>query len=85
MVNVRVVSFDSLRERLRCALGANSLIYRQLDRALAARDAEALERTMNLLARYPEDTRQAVQDAIAEWLFADGTSRLLSSSAADAT
>ncbi|GBD41623.1 hypothetical protein HRbin39_01007 [bacterium HR39] len=77
MVAVRIVHLDSLRERLRAALGRDSLLAVRLDRALAARDAEAVAEAMRQLALHPEPVRRAVEEEVLAWLFdgvADGES-----------
>lgn len=77
MVAVRIVHLDSLRERLRAVLGRDSLLAVRLDRALAARDAEAVAEAMRQLALHPEPVRRAVEEEVLAWLFggvADGES-----------
>ncbi len=69
MSEVRTVALEQLERELRRTLGADSLLYRQLALAIRRRDADAVDRAMTLLARYPAEVRRAVEDAVLAWLF----------------
>lgn len=69
------VSVESLRERLRRLLAADSLLARRFDAALASRDPARVEAAFDALALYPPLVRREVEDAILGWLL-DGGARL---------
>ena len=69
MSHLRVVSFEGLLARLEQILTRDSLLYRQFERALKAKDDEAVDAAMEALKHHPEATREAVEDAILRWLF----------------
>lgn len=66
------VSVESLRERLRNLLGADPLLARRFDRALACRDPVRVEAALAALALYPPAVRREVEDAILGWLLGAG-------------
>lgn len=72
MVAMRTVAIDRLRERLQVLLGADSLLFRRFERALASRDPERLGAAMDALALYPGEVRQQVEDALLAWLLGGG-------------
>ena len=69
MSDVRVVSFDGLRSRLRSALGEESKLFEQFDEALEKQDDELVNKVMESLNYYPPATRKLVQDELLAWLF----------------
>jgi hypothetical protein len=71
MATVTVVRVDTLRRRLRAALGADHLLAHRLDRALGARDPVALDAALAVLERHPGIVRAAVQDVVTDWLLGD--------------
>jgi hypothetical protein len=71
MTAIRLVGLDRLRERLRLLLGADSLLFRRFERALAARDAERVRAAMDALALYPPGLRAQVEEALLGWLLGD--------------
>jgi len=71
MTALRIVRLETLQARLRDVLGDDSLLLHRLDRALAVRDAAALDEALAVLEHYPPAVRQAVRNAVAAWLFGD--------------
>lgn len=71
MPSVRTVSLAALRRDLAVALADAPLLRLRFDRALASRDAAALDDAFRCLQRYPEETRRLVEDTIGGWLFGD--------------
>lgn len=71
MAAIRLVGLDQLRERLRVLLGADSLLFRRFERALAARDAERVAAAMDALALYPARLRAQVEEALLAWLLGE--------------
>jgi len=69
MSDLRVVSFDGLRERLAQELGEDNLLYRRFEQALTQRDPDLVAAAMDSLALYPEAMRNQVQNALLAWLF----------------
>lgn len=67
--NIRVVAFDGLLHRLAEQLGQDSLLYQRFDFALRHKDENAIDSAMQSLSMYPEQTREAVENAMLGWLF----------------
>lgn len=70
----RIVGIDGLRARLRAVLGADSLLCRRFERALATRDPERVAAAMDALALHPAHLREQVEEAILAWLL-DGVAQ----------
>jgi hypothetical protein len=71
MDGFRLVTLTALRARLETVLGGDSLLFRQMDRALADQDDHKLEAAMDSLRLYPAEIRAGVQEAIVDWLLGD--------------
>jgi hypothetical protein len=64
----RIIGIDGLHAHLRALLGADSLLFRRLERALSTRDPERVAAAIDALALYPADLRRAVEDFLLAWL-----------------
>ena len=70
--NVRLVSLNGLRERLRSLLGSDSLLFERFDIAIREQDEDLIQTAMDCLSLYPEEVRRQVHDTMLAWLF-DGS------------
>ena len=69
MSEPRVVSLESLLNRLEEVLGRDSLLYRRFQQGLRCEDEKSLTEAMTSLRLYPEPTRRLVEDTVMSWLF----------------
>ena len=80
MSDVRVISTEGLRSKLKDALGDDSLLFQRFDLALRDQDERLIEIAMDSLRLYPETVRAQVEETLLDWLFggdaADGLADL---------
>ncbi len=69
MDQLRAVSIDQLRLRLRDLLGAQSMIFERFDEALSRKDDARLSAAFDSLLLYPDSVRRGIEEAILAWLF----------------
>lgn len=69
MKDVRVVSLDSLLDRLEEVLGRDSLLFRRFEQGLRFEDERRLTDAMSSLRLYPDPVRRVVEDTVMGWLF----------------
>lgn len=65
----RIVSLDSLLERLEDVLGRDSLLFRRFEEGLRFEDERLLADAMSSLRLYPDTIRRVVEDTVMCWLF----------------
>lgn len=82
MKDVRVVSLDSLLDRLEEVLGRDSLLFRRFEEGLRFEDERRLTDAMSSLRLYPEPVRRVVEDTVMSWLFGAREEDVLALSAA---
>lgn len=69
MNDVRIVSLDSLLNRLEEVLGRDSLLFRRFEEGLRFEDERRLTDAMSSLRLYPDTIRRVVEDTVMSWLF----------------
>ena len=69
MSELRVVTLDSLLQRLEQILGADSLLLRRFKHGLEREDEQRLAEAMTSLKLYPQRTQSLVEDTMMSWLF----------------
>jgi hypothetical protein len=69
MSELRVVSLDSLLQRLEQILGADSLLLKRFQQGLQREDEQRLAEAMAALKLYPAKTQGLVEDTMMSWLF----------------
>ena len=69
MNDVRIVSLDSLLNRLEEVLGRDSLLFRRFEEGLRFEDERRLTDAMSSLRLYPDTVRRVVEDTVMSWLF----------------
>lgn len=69
MNDVRIVSLDSLLDRLEEVLGRDSLLFRRFEEGLRFEDERRLTDAMSSLRLYPDTIRRVVEDTVMSWLF----------------
>ena len=69
MSDVRVISLNGLKERLRDVLGDEPELLARFDRALADEDEMLIQDAMDALGRCPAPLRERAHDAMLAWLF----------------
>ncbi|MEZ5932541.1 MAG: hypothetical protein R3F54_11390 [Alphaproteobacteria bacterium] len=69
MQDVRIVSLDSLLDRLQEVLGRDSLLFRRFEEGLRHEDERSLTDAMRSLKLYPDSIRRVVEDTVMSWLF----------------
>jgi hypothetical protein len=77
MAPLRVVTLDTLLERLRATLGEDSLLVERFARAFATRDAELVAAVLDGLDLYPGFIKDEVEDVILGWLFGPAETSIL--------
>jgi hypothetical protein len=68
-MSVRIVTLESLLQRLAEVLGTNNLLYRRFEQGLLEEDERSLTDAMSSLRLYPDDVRRTVEDTVMSWLF----------------
>ncbi|MEM7042675.1 MAG: hypothetical protein AAF543_07680 [Pseudomonadota bacterium] len=69
MQSRRIVSLDSLLDRLEEVLGRDSLLFRRFEEGLRYEDEQLLSDAMRSLRLYPDAVRRVVEDTVMSWLF----------------
>lgn len=69
MSDVRIVSLDSLLNRLEEVLGRENLLFRRFEEGLRFEDERSLTDAMGSLRLYPDEIRRLVEDTVMSWLF----------------
>ena len=69
MAELRIACLEDLVERLRHELDDGGLLADRLEHALVNRDAELVAEAMEDIGRLPRPMKEAVHDAILDWLF----------------
>lgn len=69
MNDVRIVSLDSLLNRLEDVLGCESLLFHRFEQGLRYEDERCLTDAMRSLRLYPDPIRRVVEDTVMSWLF----------------
>lgn len=69
MKDVRIVSLDSLLNRLEELLGRDSLLFHRFEEGLRHEDERCLTDAMSSLRLYPDSVRRLVEDTVMSWLF----------------
>ena len=69
MKDARIVSLDSLLDRLEEVLGDDSLLFRRFEEGLRHEDERSLTDAMSSLRLYPDEVRRIVEDTVMGWLF----------------
>lgn len=69
MPETRIVSLQTLLDRLEEVLGADSLLFKRFQQGLQQEDEQRLTEAMRSLRLYPGDTRRLVEETVMAWLF----------------
>jgi hypothetical protein len=69
MTDIRIVSLETLLDRLEQVLGPDSLLLRRFRRGLEEEDETCLCAAMGSLQLYPPAIRQQVEETVMGWLF----------------
>lgn len=67
--DVRIVSLDTLLNRLEDVLGCESLLFHRFEQGLLYEDERCLTDAMRSLRLYPDPIRRVVEDTVMGWLF----------------
>lgn len=68
-MSVRIVTLESLLQRLAELLGTDNLLYRRFEQGLLEEDERCLTDAMSSLRLYPDEVRRVVEDTVMSWLF----------------
>jgi hypothetical protein len=68
-MSVRIVTLESLLQRLAELLGTDNLLYRRFEQGLLEEDERCLTDAMTSLRLYPDEVRRLVEDTVMSWLF----------------
>ena len=69
MSNHRILTLDSLLERLEEVLGRDSLLLHRFEEGLRFEDERLLTDAMSSVRLYPDPIRRIVEDTVMGWLF----------------
>jgi hypothetical protein len=69
IMSVRIVTLESLLQRLAELLGTDNLLYRRFEQGLLEEDERCLTDAMTSLRLYPDEVRRLVEDTVMSWLF----------------